>query len=109
MTAKSDKNSVTKLNSDLNKSNDKFGDLATVYSFDTQLHRFGMLLRKESYENYENRLRSRIQKSRSFVDSLNKENEEFEKSWIQKVKELNPEFKPDRMEKKEERPPSSLS
>ena len=109
LTAKSDKNSVTKLNSDLNKSNDKFGDLVTVYSFDTQLHRFGMLLRKESYENYENRLRSRIQKSRSFVDGLNKENEEFEKSWIQKVKELNPEFKPDRMEKKEERPPSSLS
>lgn len=104
--AKNDKNSKNSI--DALKSNEALNNVSNIISLDTPLHRSAMTSRKKSYESYENKLANRLDEMKKLVESLIKENELFEKSWNEKVKELNPEYKPQKIEK-DERPPSNLS
>lgn len=100
MNAKNDKNAAAKLDSNNN-------DVIVNTSLDTLLHRAAIVERNKSYSNFEEKMKVRIDEMKLIVDGLNKENEDFEKSWMEKVKELYPDYKPERIEK-EERPSSSM-
>lgn len=102
--AKTDKSSNGKNQSYQSKNND---NSSSIFSLDTQLHRAAAVARNQSYSIYEDQMSSRIGKMKKLVDDLNKENEEYEKSWNEKVKVLNPDYKPERIEK-DERPSSSM-
>lgn len=97
---KNDKNAGGKVDANNN-------DVIVNSSLDTLLHRAAIVERNKSYSNFEEKMKRRIDEMKSFVDGLNKENEDFEKSWMEKVKELYPDYKPERIEK-EERPSSSM-